>query len=187
VAQCLQRRRALTEKRTERALPPFSVSRSDLPLQPAPIHPDWIHDGNPEARNLVVSKSRDGAALTLLWDCTAGVFTWRYDCDETIHVLEGEALLWDGSKERRIGAGDVVCFPVGARVTWRVDRYIRKVAFFREVLPAPMILPMRAWWRGSAAIRALGAKLARTVSQRFDRAGPSPFTGPKADGAVAAL
>jgi uncharacterized protein len=150
-------------------LVPFSISRSDLPLQPAPIHPEWVHEGVPQARNLVISKSRDGAAVTLLWDCTAGSFTWRYDCDETIHVIEGEATLRDGAGERRIAAGDVVFFPAGARVTWRVDRYIRKVAFFRNVLPAPLILPMRAWWRGSALATQLAATMVRRSASWLDR------------------
>jgi hypothetical protein len=149
-------------------LPPFSVSRSDLPLKPAPIHPDWIHEGNPQARNHVLSRSRDGSATTLLWECTGGVFTWRYDSDETIHVLEGQATLWDGAKARRIEAGDVVFFPAGARVTWHVDGYIRKVAFFREVLPAPMILPMRVWWRGTAVLRSLAETVVRRAPRRLD-------------------
>jgi hypothetical protein len=164
----------------------FSVSQSDLPLEPAPIHPDWIHEGAPQARNRIVSKSRDGAALTLLWECTAGVFTWRYDCDETIHVIEGEASLCDGGKERRIAAGDVVFFPAGARVTWRVDRYIRKVAFFREVLPAPLILPMRIWWRGVALIRDWAAMIAGRA-RRLEAPRPSPIAHLDAEEARGAL
>jgi len=143
----------------ERPLSDFTVSRSDLQLQPAPIDPSWIHEGLPQARNLMVSKSRDGSALTLLWECTAGVFTWRYDADETLHVLEGEAILYeeDGS-ERRIAAGDLVFFPAGARVTWRIERYIRKVAFFRKTLPTPVALPLRLWWRGKAALQGLAGR-----------------------------
>ena len=148
----------------------FSVTSSDLPLEPAPIHPDWIHEGDPLARNRILSKSRDGAALTLLWECTCGVFTWRYDCDETIHVIEGEARLFDGVKVRSISAGDVVFFPAGARVTWRVDRYIRKVAFFREVLPAAAVVPMRLWWRGLTVARQMLSAIAKRASKRFDLA-----------------
>jgi len=168
-------------------LVPFSISRSDLPLQSAPIHPDWVHDGAPQARNRVISKSRDGAAVTLLWDCTAGSFTWRYDCDETIHVIEGEATLWDGAGERRIAAGDVVFFPAGARVTWRVDQYIRKVAFFRNVLPAPMILPMRAWWRGSALAGELAATTVRHTNSWLGRLRRPISSGRAAPQAMRAL
>lgn len=166
---------------------PFSISRSDLPLQSAPIHPDWVHEGNPQARNRVISKSRDGAAVTLLWDCTAGSFTWRYDCDETIHVIEGEATLWDAAGERRIAAGDVVFFPAGARVTWRVDRYIRKVAFFRQVLPAPMILPMRAWWRGSALVAELISITAERAARSLRRIRRSAAPATEAPQAMRAL
>ena len=166
---------------------PFSISRSDLPLQSAPIHPDWVHDGNPQARNRVISKSRDGAAVTLLWDCTAGSFTWRYDCDETIHVIEGEATLRDGAGERRIAAGDVVFFPAGARVTWRVDRYIRKVAFFRMVLPAPMIFPMRAWWRGSALVAELASATVRHAASWLGRLRRPATPGLEAQQGIRAL
>jgi uncharacterized cupin superfamily protein len=150
----------------------FIVSRSDQPLQPAPIPADWVHEGRPQARNRVISKSRDGAAFTLLWECTAGVFTWRYDYDETLHIQEGEAMLSDASGERRIGAGDVIFFPAGARVTWHVDRYIRKVAFFRHVLPAPVAAPLRVWWKLAAAWRALTASLGRRPAWRGSIASP---------------
>ena len=121
------------------------VSRTDLELKSAPIRPEWVLEGRPAARNRVLSKSRDGTAITLLWDCTAGVFNWVYDTDETIHILEGEVLLTDANGTRRIGAGDVVFFPAGSRATWRVDCYVRKLAFFRYALPRPLALWIKAW------------------------------------------
>ena len=121
------------------------ISSSDIALEPAPIQADWIIDGDPQARNRVLSKSQDGAAFTLLWDCTAGAFTWRYDIDETIHVLEGGATLTDASGTRAIEAGDVVFFPAGSVATWRVRNYVRKVAFFRRPGPRPVGLALRAW------------------------------------------
>ena len=151
----------------------FLVSRSDLRLEPAPIDPAWIHEGQPQARNLMISKSRDGSALTLLWECTAGVFTWRYDSDETLHVLEGEAVLFDNGTERRIGAGDLVFFPAGTRVTWRVDRYIRKVAFFRRTLPSPIALPMRFWWRGTAMLASFVNRASKRTAPDLPIADPS--------------
>jgi hypothetical protein len=74
----------------------------------------------------------------------------------------------------------VIFFPAGARVAWRVDRYIRKVAFFRYALPAPVAAPMRAWWKLAMAWRALAALLRRRPVRGeriapladFDRAHP---------------
>ena len=129
------------------------VSKSDLALQAAPIEPSWVLEGHPQARNRLISKSRDGTAFTLLWECTAGVFNWRYDLDETVHVMEGEATIADPGGVRRIKAGDLVFFPAGSNATWTVDRYIRKVAFFRQALPGPIAILVKAWERLSHAMR----------------------------------
>ena len=53
-------------------------------LNPSPIHPSWILEGNPVARNRLISSSADGTASALIWDCTAGRFNWFYDVDETV-------------------------------------------------------------------------------------------------------
>jgi uncharacterized cupin superfamily protein len=138
----------------QNALSDFSVYRSDHQrLEPAPIDPSWIHNGAPEARNRVMARSRDGTAHTFLWECTAGSFTWRYHDDETLYVLEGEAVLLEGEAERRIAPGDLVFFAAGARVTWRIDSYIRKVAFVRRALPKAAVLPLKAYWRTAALLR----------------------------------
>lgn len=134
------------------------VSSSNVPLQDAPIHPDWILDGDPRARNCVLSKSADGTAVTLIWDCSAGSFNWFYDTDETIHVLEGGAVLTDASGTREIAAGDVVFFPAGSQAAWRVSHYVRKVAFFRQPVPRSVGLALRAWKRvrGATPARTAG-------------------------------
>jgi uncharacterized cupin superfamily protein len=129
------------------------VSRSDLALEAAPIDPSWVLNGQPQARNRIVSKSRDGAAFTLLWECTAGVFNWRYDLDETVHITDGEAMIADRGGVRRVKAGDLIFFPAGSTATWTVDRYIRKVAFFRHALPRPIAILAKGWERISQALR----------------------------------
>jgi uncharacterized cupin superfamily protein len=138
------------------------VSRTNLELISAPIRPEWILEGRPTARNLVLSQSRDGGACTLLWDCTAGVFNWFYDTDETIHILEGEVLLTDANGTRRIGAGDVVFFPAGSSATWRVEQYVRKLAFFRFTMPRPVVLGVKGWRKAWL----LAAKVATAVGGR---------------------
>jgi hypothetical protein len=123
-----------------------------------PINPAWILDGNPIARAEHLSGSADGTANTYLWDCTAGRFNWHYAFDETLHILEGSVLLKfvDGTS-RRVGAGDIVFFPAGATAEWTVERYIRKLAFCRTPLPAPLV-SLRSLVRSFKRLRPGGAK-----------------------------
>ncbi len=123
-------------------------------LAPAPINPKWILDGTPVARNALLSKSADGTASTLLWDCSEGAFNWFYDTDETIHILEGSVVLSDHKgPTRRIGPGDVVFFPAGSSARWQVEGYVRKLAFFRVAVPKPVGLALRAWRRLTLFLR----------------------------------
>lgn len=126
-------------------LPSIVHSNVSVELRPAPINPDWILEGNPTARNSELSRSRDGTATTLIWDCTPGKFEWHYNTDETIHILQGSIVLDDGNgPPRRLGTGDVVFFPAGAVVKWHVEQHVRKLAFFRRTLPAPIAFVMRS-------------------------------------------
>lgn len=128
-------------------------SSSEIPLKPAPITPEWILEGNPVARNRELSHSDDWSAWTMVWDCTAGRFQWHYDIDETVHVVEGSVTISaDGMAARRFGPGDVVFFPAGSVATWEVESYIRKVAFCRKVLPAPLVIGQKIYQRLSKLI-----------------------------------
>jgi uncharacterized cupin superfamily protein len=119
---------------------------AEVSLNPSPIHPGWILEGNPLARNKVLSSSADGTASTLIWDCTAGRFNWFYDVDETIYVIEGGVVLREhGGAARRLSAGDTIFFPAGARAEWHVENYIRKIAFCRMPLPRPMVFAKRGF------------------------------------------
>jgi uncharacterized cupin superfamily protein len=113
-------------------------------LQPSPIRPAWIIAGEPTARLAELSRARDGSAVTVLWDCTAGEFNWIYREDETVHILEGEATIEDGEVRHTIRAGDVFLFHAGTTWRWRVPKYIKKVAFLRTPIPRPAMLAVRA-------------------------------------------
>ncbi|WP_457797167.1 cupin domain-containing protein [Methylocystis sp. S23] len=118
----------------------------NVEMEPCPIHPAWVIEGAPVARNFVLSRSTDGSASTLLWDCTAGVFDWRYDVDETVYVLEGAATIRDDDGvEHILGPGDHALFRAGSHAVWRVDGYIRKVAFCRNPVPQPVMFATRAF------------------------------------------
>ena len=137
------------DKRTETAIK-MIPSETDIPLAPAPITPSWVREGNPQARNAVLSRSSDGLATTIVWECTAGKFEWIYDIDETIYFIEGAAIISDGhSPPRRFGPGDVLFLPRGTVAFWHVEEYVRKVAFCRVKLPKPL----EFWVRGTRKIK----------------------------------
>jgi uncharacterized cupin superfamily protein len=85
-------------------------------LAPAPIEPSWIEAGDPQAKLAILAYSDDCATTTILWECSAGRFTWRYNVDETLYFLDG----------------DTVHFSRGAVATWEIDTFVRKVAFCRK-------------------------------------------------------
>ena len=120
-------------------------------LKISPINPARILEGEPVARNVVLSRSADTTACTIMWDCTAGKFNWRYDFDETVHIIEGSVVVSsENTPPKRLQAGDVAFFPVGTVAHWQVETYVRKVAFCRRVLPRqalPVIKALR-WARG---------------------------------------
>jgi uncharacterized protein len=118
----------------------------EVSLNPSPIYDEWILEGNPVARNHILSQSADGTATTLVWDCTAGRFNWVYDIDETVYVIEGGVTVKDTSGAiRRLSAGDTIFFPAGSRAEWHVENYIRKIAFCRKPLPRLLMVAKQGY------------------------------------------
>ena len=116
--------------------PEISIHSSKASLAPAPINPDWILEGNPQARNRVLNRSSDDLGCAILWECTAGKFEWHYDIDEMIYIIEGEITVGDiGTSPRRLGPGDVVFFPKGSVAQWHVESHVRKIAYCHKPLP----------------------------------------------------
>jgi uncharacterized protein len=115
-------------------------------LSPSPIYPGWVLEGNPVARNKLVSESADGTASSFIWDCTAGRFNWFYEADETIYVIEGGVVVKElGGAARRLSAGDTILFPAGSRTEWHVEEYVRKFALIRTALPRPLVFARRGY------------------------------------------
>lgn len=126
-------------------LPLFVASAPEaLEMRAAPINPGWILSGNPQARVASHSDAEDGCAATGIWDCTAGEFRWRFSWDETVVILEGEVHVTaqDGT-QRVLRAGDVAYFKGGTSAVWRIETYVRKVAFLRRPFPAPVAMLYR--------------------------------------------
>jgi uncharacterized cupin superfamily protein len=113
-------------------------------LTPRPIEASWIIEGSPDARSCVLSKSADGMASTIVWECSEGKFDWYYDFDETILILEGSIVLEsDGMHPTRYGQGDVIFFRDGAHARWHVEGRVRKLAFCRKTQPVLLGFALR--------------------------------------------
>lgn len=124
----------------DNALPPLvAANGNSLALTPAPINPEWIIRGTPLARSAHHSEGGDKASLTAVWDCTAGEFRWHFGWDETVVIQEGEVHVTaeDGS-QRLLRAGDIAYFRAGTWAVWRVDHYVKKIAFLRKPFPLPL-------------------------------------------------
>jgi uncharacterized protein len=125
---------------------PIKIGIGPVTLVPSPIRPDWILEGNPVASNKLLSASADGTATSYIWDCTAGRFNWIYEVDETIYVIEGGVVIIDmEGTAHRLGAGDTIFFPAGTHAEWKVENYIRKVAFIRTPLPRSLMILKRGY------------------------------------------
>ncbi|MDE2363064.1 MAG: DUF861 domain-containing protein [Hyphomicrobiales bacterium] len=130
------------------ALPPPVVisAPADAKLVDAPIRPDWIIDGDPHARRAELSRSADGAAVTVVWETSKGKFRWYFNIDETVDIVDGEVFVTDEKNvERRLGPGDVAYFPAGAWSVWRVPDHVRKIAFIRHGMARPVAYLARVW------------------------------------------
>jgi uncharacterized cupin superfamily protein len=133
---------------------------STVALEPAPIEPNWIVEGNPEARAKELARSDDGTSVVVAWSCTAGRFHWHYSVDETVHVISGEVFVTnDDGVERRLGPGDMAFFPAGSSSVWRVPQSVRKLAVCRHALPQPLGFALRAWRKLIAILTGQGGSL----------------------------
>jgi uncharacterized cupin superfamily protein len=113
-------------------------------LTPRPIEPSWIIEGNPVAECSVLSRSADGLASTVVWQCSEGKFNWYYDFDETILILEGSIVLEnDTMRSTRYGPGDVIFFKDGAHAKWHVEGHVKKLAFCRTTQPVLLGFALR--------------------------------------------
>ena len=118
----------------------------DVTLGAAAINPEWILEGNPEARNKFLFSSADGTATAWLWDCTAGKFNWFYDIDETVYLIEGSVMIKDhAAGVCQVDAGQTIFFPAGSSAEWTVPNYVRKFAILRAPLPRQVQFAKRVY------------------------------------------
>jgi uncharacterized protein len=136
----------------------IETAKLTVELTPRPIEPSWIIEGNPDARWCVLSKSADGLASTMVWECSEGRFNWHYDFDETILILEGSIVLEsDTMPAMRYVAGDVIFFKDGAHARWHIESRVKKLAFCRKTQPVWLGLALRVFLK-LKKIRPSGAR-----------------------------
>ncbi|WP_409192464.1 cupin domain-containing protein [Bradyrhizobium sp. RDM4] len=135
----------------------------NVDLKSSPIDGSQIIEGNPEAREHVLSTSLCGTAKTMIWSCTEGKFHWYYELEETIIILEGSIVIeTDGMPLKRYGVGDVISFRKGAHAKWHVEGYVKKIAFLRQTTPVGFGFAIRAVNRIERFLRP-GPRSARVV------------------------
>ncbi|WP_461528490.1 cupin domain-containing protein [Prosthecobacter sp.] len=111
-----------------------SVHQQDL--QPSPINPDWILEGNPIARATTLAIAPDHTLSCAVWECHAGSFKWVFGLDEIIQILEGEVVIEEQNAARKVHtlrAGDTAFFPDGLTTHWTVSKYVKKFAIHRTI------------------------------------------------------
>ena len=97
-----------------------------LALAPAPIPAAWVREGSPQASARRLWGSDDRTALTVVWECTAGVFDWHYDEEETVHIIEGEVHVEvGGGQSFRLGPGDTAVFRRNSHAVWNIPSRVQ--------------------------------------------------------------
>jgi uncharacterized cupin superfamily protein len=133
-------------------------------LTPRPIEPSWIIEGNPEAQWCVLSKSADGLASTMVWECSEGKFNWFYDFDETVLILEGSIVVEsDTMPPTRYGPGDVIFFRDGAHARWHVEGRVKKLAFCRKTQPVLVGFALRVFSKLKRTLLPAGKRQAASL------------------------
>ena len=109
-------------------------------LRSDPIPPAWVISGDPQARSAELFRSRDGRRTTFLWACGPCEYEWRFESDETVRVLEGEAFVEDGAGPRRLGPGDEAQFRAGEVARWRIPAGLKKLSVCEDRRPRPSLV-----------------------------------------------
>jgi uncharacterized protein len=96
-------------------------------LADAPLADGWVLDGDPRPRMKVNATSPGGAISSGVWCCQPSQFTFSYDTDEFIHLIEGRVTVVAGRHTHQLGPGSTVMFPKGLTAEWTVHEAVRKV------------------------------------------------------------
>ena len=98
-----------------------------LPLDPAPLDPANVMDGDPKVRSRTLWRSPDGRSQRGVWEITPGTVR-DVEVDEMFVVLTGRArVVIEGGPTLELAPGTVGILNAGDRTVWRVTETLRKV------------------------------------------------------------
>lgn len=104
----------------------ISESVTDANLDPFPLKPEQILDGDPQASAKLIWTSADGTQASGIWECTPGTFNYEHT-NETAGVIAGKATITpEGGEPVEVGPGSIVFFAEGSKTHWVVEETIRK-------------------------------------------------------------
>ncbi len=100
------------------------------PWEAYPMPAGTVRSGDPGAkvRWLRVSGEGEPPYYAGIWSAEPSIFEWRFDMDETLHVLAGRVVVSvQGGDVLDLRPGDVASFPRGTVTQWDVREPFRKV------------------------------------------------------------
>jgi uncharacterized cupin superfamily protein len=98
----------------------------DAPLQPDPLDPSQVLEGEPVTSDHAVAVSADGRSISGVWSCSPGVFS-DVEADETFVVISGHATIQEvGGASVDVGPGDLCVLRAGTRTVWTVHEELVK-------------------------------------------------------------
>lgn len=104
----------------------ISDSVAEAKLDPFPLSPEQILEGDPQASAKLIWVSDDGRQASGIWECTPGVFNYQHT-NETAGVITGKATITpEGGEPVEVGPGSIVFFSEGSKTHWVVEETIRK-------------------------------------------------------------
>ena len=105
---------------------PVKETVSKAKLDPMPIEPSQVIEGDLQASGAVLWISADRKQCNGIWECTAGTFNWTHT-DETATLLAGRVTVTpEGGEAIELSAGDLAFFPEGTKTRWQVHETVRK-------------------------------------------------------------
>jgi hypothetical protein len=100
-------------------------------LAAAPEEPG-ADEAAPATRSVARARSVDGLLVSGLWESGPGRRDFKFEFDEWVHILEGEAHVTVRGETQILRAGDVALFRAGLPMTWDVPEHVRKVWVHRH-------------------------------------------------------
>jgi uncharacterized cupin superfamily protein len=102
------------------------VSVLDAPLQPDPLDPGQVLEGDPQTSDHTLATSADGRATSGVWSCSPGTFA-DVEVDETFVVVSGRATIQAQDEAPvDVGPGDLCVLRAGTRTVWTVHEELVK-------------------------------------------------------------